>query len=139
MVVPNKMKLCSILPPHDYITLPGTRECAHWVVGALITQSFSVAGDNDRRVTAPFGLQPFINYNLPHGWAISTSPTFTADWQAGGSHAWTVPVGGSIARTMIVAKQPLTLALAAYYNVDKPLYQADYQIRLTLTFMFPSK
>ena len=111
----------------------------HWVVGALLTQSFSVAGENGRSATAPFGLQPFINYNLPHGWAISTSPTFTADWQAGGSHAWTVPVGGSIARTMIVAKQPLTLALAAYYNVDKPKYQADYQIRLTLTFMFPSK
>lgn len=98
-----------------------------------------VAGENGRSATAPFGLQPFINYNLPHGWAISTSPTFTADWQAGGDHAWTVPVGGSIARTMIVAKQPLTLALAAYYNVDKPLYQADYQIRLTLTFMFPAK
>jgi hypothetical protein len=111
----------------------------HWVVGALITQSFSVAGENGRSATAPFGLQPFINYNLPHGWAISTSPTFTADWQADGDHAWTVPVGGSIARTMIVAKQPLTLSVSAYYNVDKPKYQADYQIRLTLTFMFPSK
>lgn len=110
-----------------------------WVFGALFTQSWSVAGESGRNANAPFSLQPFVNYNLPHGWAISTSPAFTADWQADGDHAWTVPVGGSIARTMIVAKQPLTLALAAYYNVDKPKYQADYQIRLTLTFMFPSK
>jgi len=38
-----------------------------------------------------------------------------------------------------VGKQPLSLALVAYYNVDKPRYQADYQIRFSLTFMFPAK
>lgn len=110
-----------------------------WVVGALVTQGWSVAGQEGRPATSPFSIQPFINYNLPHGWALTTAPTFTADWQSRDGSAWTVPIGGGISRTLMVGKQPLSLAAVAYYNLDKPRYQADYQIRITLTFLFPAK
>ena len=110
-----------------------------WVLGALVTQGWSVAGESGRPGTAPFSVQPFINYNLPHGWAITTAPTYTADWRSDANNAWTLPVGGGISRTLLVGKQPLSLALVAYYNVDKPRFQADYQIRFAVTFMFPAK
>ena len=41
----------------------------HWVVGALVNQQWSYAGWGDKDVNAML-VQPFINYNLPHGWYI---------------------------------------------------------------------
>jgi hypothetical protein len=50
-----------------------------WVIGALLSQSWSLGGDDDRRDTAPFLLQYFVNYNFPRGWYFTSSPIITAD------------------------------------------------------------
>ena len=58
MVVPNKMKLCSILPPHDYITLPGTRECARIAATCVISVELSFSAWYEvRRIAFPLRLQ----------------------------------------------------------------------------------
>ena len=46
-----------------------------------------------------FLLQPFVNYNLPHGWYLTSSPILTANWDAEHRDMWTVPVGGGIGRS----------------------------------------
>ncbi|MFO1477339.1 MAG: neuromedin U [Verrucomicrobiota bacterium] len=107
-----------------------------WVIGALITQTWSVAGESGRPPTSPFNIEPFVNYNLPHGWAIGTSPTFTADWKAP-DDAWTVPLGGGISRTFKIARQSLSLSGSVYYNVVRPQFQEHWQLELTLSFLFP--
>ncbi|MFS6827366.1 hypothetical protein [Cyanobium sp. ATX 6F1] len=43
---------------------------------------WSFAGASDRVPVSAFLLQPFINYNLPNGWYLVTSPVITANWQA---------------------------------------------------------
>lgn len=108
-----------------------------WVAGALITQAWSIGGKSARPDIAPFGIQPFINYNFGKGWAVGTSPQITADWEQNRRESWTVPLGGSISRTFVLCKQPMSLALASYYNVDKPTGVADWQARVALTLMFP--
>ena len=45
------------------------------VAGALVTHEWNLEGENYSR----FLLQYFINYNLPHGWYLSSSPIITAD------------------------------------------------------------
>src|SRR5262249_56748519 len=59
------------------LTTPG-----HWVLGVLANNQWSVGGDPLRRSVNQFLLQPFVNYNLPHGWVLTTSPLMTADWLA---------------------------------------------------------
>jgi hypothetical protein len=39
-------------------------------------------------------IQPFVNYNLPDGWYLSSVPLITANWEASSGNTWTVPVGG---------------------------------------------
>lgn len=108
-----------------------------WVAGALITQAWSVGGKSGRADTAPFGIQPFVNYNFGKGWAIGTSPEITADWEKNRRDSWTVPLGGSVSRTFVLGKQPMSLALVSYYNVSAPAGGADWQARVVLTLMFP--
>ena len=56
-----------------------------WVVGMLARQLFSVAGPRGRTDVNQTLLQPFVNYNLPGGWYISSAPIITADWSAAAS------------------------------------------------------
>ncbi len=49
---------------------------------------------------------------------------------------WTVPIGGGAGRVFKVGKLPINLSLAAYYNVVKPTYGADWQLRTQLTLSF---
>jgi len=54
-----------------------------WVVGALANNQWSFAGPghNGQKVNS-FLLQPIINYNLPKGWYLVSSPIITANWEA---------------------------------------------------------
>ncbi len=82
-----------------------------------------------------FLTQPFVNYNFGAGWYVSSSPIITANWEAKGTK-WTVPIGGGAGRVFKVGKLPINVSLAAYYNLVKPQYSADWQLRTQLTLIF---
>ena len=46
----------------------------HWVIGTLVNNIWRIGGAAHGDVLNTFTVQPFINYNLPHAWAISTAP-----------------------------------------------------------------
>lgn len=108
-----------------------------WVLGGLISQQWSFAGADDRDYVSAFLLQPFLNYNLPHGWYLSSAPIITANWHADSDDQWTVPVGGGVGKVFHVGKQPMNASVRAYYNVVAPDAGPDWTVQLQLTFMFP--
>ena len=59
------------------LTMPGK-----WVIGGLINNLWSFAGDSDREDVNLMTVQPFVNYNFPKGWYVSTAPIITANWEA---------------------------------------------------------
>ena len=63
-----------------------------WVFGALINNQWSVAGWGDKDVNQML-LNPFVNFNLPGGWYLTSSPIITANWEADSGDKWIVPVG----------------------------------------------
>jgi len=107
-----------------------------WVVGALINQQWSVAGWGHKDVNAML-IQPFINYNLPHGWYLTSSPIMTGDWTARASDQWTVPVGGGAGKLFRLGKLPINTSLAGYYNADRPKDASQWQLRFQIQFLFP--
>jgi hypothetical protein len=107
-----------------------------WVIGALANQQWSFAGWGDEDVSAML-IQPFINYNLPHGWYLTTAPIITADWKADTDNRWTLPLGGGVGKIVKLGKLPLNLQLSAYDNVVKPDNGADWQLRFQVQFLFP--
>jgi hypothetical protein len=112
----------------------------HWVVGALVNNQWSVAGWGSKSQNN-FLMQPFVNYNLPNGWYLTSSPILTADWNADHDNMWTVPVGGGVGKIVkLGGKLPLNLQLAAYYNVVTPKdFGANWQLRFQFQFLLPKQ
>ncbi len=110
-----------------------------WVVGGLVNNVWSYAGDGDRDNVSFFTLQPIINYNFDKGWYFSSTPIITANWQADSDDAWTIPIGGGIGRVVHVGKQPINWKVQAFYNVEKPDGAADWSLQFQLAFLFPKK
>lgn len=108
-----------------------------WVAGMMVNQLWSFAGQSDRQSVSHMIIQPFVNYNLPGGWFITSSPLITADWKAKSSDVWTVPLGGGVGKVFSIGKQPMNMSLAGYYNVVKPDLGPDWTLRVTLSFLFP--
>ena len=109
-----------------------------WVAGALVNQIWSFAGDRDRAAVSAFLVQPFVNYNLPGGWYLVSSPIITANWQRANDQ-WIVPVGGGFGRVFRVGRQPINASLQAYGNVIKPDGFGDVTVRAQIQFLFPKR
>jgi hypothetical protein len=119
-----------------------------WVYGALLNNQWSVGGWGENAVNAML-LQWFVNYNLPDGWYLTTSPVVTANWKADrGRDVWTVPVGGGFGKLFRMgqvmplegspmAKLPINTQLGAYGNVAKPEFGPEWQLRFQIQFLFP--
>ena len=69
-----------------------------WVIGALASNVWSVAGDDDAPDVNAFTLQYFVNYNMDDGWYVSTSPIITANWEADSDDRRTGPFGAGVGR-----------------------------------------
>ena len=125
------------------MTMPG-----NWVMGALVQNVWSFAGDDDAEDVNQFLLQPIINFNLEKGWYLTSVPVITANWTAPSSNRWTVPLGGGFGRIVKWGKQPLDLSMQAFYNVEKPTPRIaqgpnlenqgeTWTLRLQLKLLFP--
>jgi len=113
------------------LAMPG-----NWVVGAMVSNVWSFAGSGDSDVNF-FTCQYFINYNLPDGWYLTTSPINTANWEADSGEQWTIPIGGGIGKIMKWGKLPVNAQVHAYNNIESPENGADWQYRVQLQFLFP--
>lgn len=115
------------------LTMPG-----NWVVGSLFSNIWSVGGSGDQDINF-FTWQYFINYNFPdgNGLYLTSAPIITANWEAESGNRWTVPFGGGVGKIFKIGKQPVNAQVSAYYNVEKPQYGPDWQLRLQLQFLFP--
>jgi len=114
------------------LTTPG-----HWVIGALANNQWSFAGWGNKSVDELL-VQPFINYNFPHGWYVTTSPIITANWEAASNERWTLPIGGGVGKIIKFGKLPINFQLQAFDNVVTPNRSgADWQLRFQAQLLFP--
>ena len=102
-------------PTAVFLTTPG-----HWVMGVLLLNQWSVGGNPLLPSVNAFTAQPFINYNMAHGWFLTSSPLITANWLAAPGQQWVVPVGGGIGRIFKIGDQPVSAYISAYYNAIHP-------------------
>ena len=69
---------------------------------------------------------------MDNGWYLTSVPIITANWEEISDNTWTVPFGGGVGKIFGIGKQPLNAQVLAYYNVKKPDFGADWQLRLHL-------
>jgi hypothetical protein len=108
-----------------------------WVYGVLLNNVWSLSSDKQGGAYNNGLIQPFVNYNFEGGLYLTSSPILTVDWKANSGQQWTVPIGGGIGKIFHFGKLPVNTQLSAYYNVVRPDFQANWQIRAQVQLMFP--
>jgi hypothetical protein len=108
-----------------------------WVVGMLARQLWSVAGSSDRPSVSQLLLQPFVNYNLPDGWYLSSSPIITANWNASTGNRWNFPLGGGIGKIFKIGGQPFNAGLQAFDYLQSPSRGPRWALRFQIQLLFP--
>jgi len=127
-------KKTSIGPTAVALTIQG-----HWLFGTLVQNLFSVAGPRERSDVNQMLMQPFVNYNLRHGWYLTSSPIITANWEVSGNNRWTVPVGGGVGRIVHFGKIPVSTYAQVFRNVQRPDGTTSWSTRFQMQFLFPKK
>ena len=108
-----------------------------WSIGVLMRNLWSFAGPSDREKVNSFLTQFFINYNLPGGWYLTSSPAITANWEAPSGQQWTVPLGGGVGKLLKVGRLPLNVQVQAFGNVVAPEDAPDWNLRFQVQMLFP--
>jgi hypothetical protein len=108
-----------------------------WVMGVLGYNIWSFAGPSDEDDINSLLFQYFINYNLAHGWYLSSAPVITANWEADSSQRWTVPLGGGVGRLVKFGKQPVDFKVQSFWYAEKPDNGPDWSLQLQVKLLFP--
>lgn len=112
----------------------GVIKPSNWVIGMLINNLWSVESKN-----SAFTIQPFINYNLPKGYYLSTSPKVTANWEADSNNRWTIPMGlgfGKIFKPK--GFLPFNIQVGVDYLIESPeITGGDWAFKFSFTALIP--
>jgi len=107
-----------------------------WVVGMVASQIWSFAGQSDRAPVSELTLQPFANYNMHGGWAITSQPIVTANFEAPSDERWLFPIGAGLAKTFSFL-QPMSLSVAGYANIIRPTAASSFELRVLYSLLYP--
>jgi hypothetical protein len=108
-----------------------TYRAGPWTLGAFGAQSWSFAGDADRKDVSQFMMRGTFRRQLPNKWYFVSAPVVTANWNAAGEK-WLVPVGGGFGKVFDVGSYPWALSVQGYYNAIKPIGAPDWTVRLSV-------
>jgi hypothetical protein len=108
-----------------------------WVYGALVNNIWSLTSDQQGGSYSNGLIQPFVNYNFEGGFYLTSAPILTVNWKAASGQQWTVPLGGGIGKIFHLGRLPVNANIQAYYNVVKPDFGPNWQVRAQVQFMFP--
>jgi len=123
----------SIGPSFVVLAQPGD-----WTFGALINNTWSFAGKEEREDVNHMLLNLFLVRQLGEGWYVNSAPIITADWKADSGEQWIVPLGaGGGKLVMLGGKLPVNIQTQLYYNVVRPDFGPEWQWRFQVQILLP--
>lgn len=110
-----------------------------WTLGGLINNTWSFTGDSDREDVNHMLLNLFVVRQLGNGWYANSAPIITADWTVNSENRWIVPIGAGGGKVLMLGgKLPLNLQTQLYYNVVRPDFGPEWQLRVQAQFLLPT-
>ena len=109
-----------------------------WTFGALVNNVWSVAGNSDREDVNKGLINLYIVRQLGEGWYVNSAPIITVDWTAESGQQWIVPLGVGAGKLIFVGKLPLNIQAGYYYNVVKPDFGPESQLRIQAQILLPT-
>ena len=109
-----------------------------WILGVLVQDWWSFAGDDDRLATSSMNLQPIAAWFLPDGWSLGYSGNILANWTNDASNTFTVPLGVGVAKVVKLGRLPVKLSLAGQWMPVQPdAFGQKWNLQLILTPVIP--
>ncbi len=110
-----------------------------FMIAALFQQwwSFANDGDVDRRDTNQLNILPLIYAFFGDGWSVGYSGNILADWKAHGSERWTVPIGLSVGKVVMLGPLPVQFQIAGQYFVARPEGGPKWNVQFQMTPVIP--
>jgi hypothetical protein len=108
-----------------------------FMVAALAQQWWSFAGDSDRANTSQLNLLPLIYRFFGHGWSVGYSGSILADWKAPSGEKWTVPLGVSLGKVVMLGRLPVQFQVGTQYMVERPTGGPEWNFQVQITPVIP--
>jgi hypothetical protein len=110
-----------------------------WILGALVQNWWSFAGEGGRADTNGMNLQPIAAWFLPNGWSVGYSGNILANWESDrGRNTWTVPVGAAVSKVQKFGRLPVKFSLGLqWFPVQPENYGQDWNIQLQIVPVIP--
>jgi len=105
-----------------------------WLLGVLVQNPVSFAGDSDRKDANAMILQPFITYQLGNGWFVRTQPQLFFNWKTGQQ---TLPIDLGVGRVFRIGRQLVSCFVQPFWNITKDGPSPKYGITAGVAFIYP--
>jgi hypothetical protein len=107
------------------------------IMGSLVQQVWSFAGDAERSRVSHFMLQPFWSYRLNRGWSIVISPPMSMN-RTVNTDRWSVPLGAGFSKLVRFGEMPVGLGAEALHYTVRPAGNGPrWTLRLNAKFVLP--
>src|SRR5271156_4619982 len=107
----------------------------NWLFGVLAQNPISFAGDKTRSAANALFLQPFITYQLGHGWFLRSEPQMIFDWQ---TNKQQLPVDAGVGRVFKIGPQYVNCFVEPAWNVSGDGPAPRYAITFGLSLLYPN-
>jgi hypothetical protein len=107
----------------------------NWLFGVLAQNPISFAGDSTQPQANALFLQPFITYQLGHGWFIRSEPQMIFDWE---SNKQQLPIDLGIGRVFKIGSQYVNSFVEPAWNVSADGPAPRYAITFGFALLYPN-
>jgi hypothetical protein len=106
-----------------------------WLLGMLIQNPISFAGDSNRRDVSYMIVQPFLTYQFDHGWFVRSQPQILFNWRNGKQ---VVPLDLGAGRVFKIGRQSVNCFIEPFWNLSHDGPAPSYGITLGISFLYPN-
>jgi hypothetical protein len=105
-----------------------------WLVGVVVQNPISFAGDSDRKEVNAMVLQPFVTYQLGNGWFIRSQPQMVFNWKNGKQ---LLPLDLGAGRVFTIDGQNVSCFVEPFWNIAHDGPAPKYGIMFGVSLLYP--
>lgn len=106
-----------------------------WLLGVLIQNPISFAGDRDRIDANAMILQPFVTYQLANGWFVKSQPQMFFNWKTGKQ---ILPLDLGLGRVFRIGRQNVNCFVEPFWNISHDGPSPKYGIVFGVSLLYPN-
>jgi len=106
-----------------------------WLLGVLVQNPISFAGDHDRVNANAMILQPFVTYQLDNGWFVRSQPQMVFNWKTGRQ---VLPLDLGFGRVFRIGRQDVSCFIEPFWNISHDGPAPKYGFTFGVSLLYPN-